>query len=68
LTFAEAVEQTSFGDSSRSRVPTDDREKFAGERLHPKTAYSRWRPQAEVRRATQQTFSVRGNRPWMQAA
>jgi hypothetical protein len=50
LTFAEAVEQTSFGNSSRSRVPTDDREKFAGERLHPKTAYSRWRPEAAIRR------------------
>jgi hypothetical protein len=52
LTFAEAVEQIRVGDSGRSRVPTDDRDKFAAERLHPKVANSRIRPGA-VHRARQ---------------
>jgi hypothetical protein len=43
LTFADAVEQITVGDS-RSRVPTDDRDRFAAERLHPKVANSRCRP------------------------
>jgi len=38
LTFADAVEQIRVGDSSRSRVPTDDRDRFAAERLHPKVS------------------------------
>jgi len=36
LTFADAVEQIKVGDRSRSRVPTDDRNKIAAEGLHPK--------------------------------
>jgi hypothetical protein len=38
LTFAEAVEQIRVGDCGRSRLPTDDRDKFAAERLHLKVA------------------------------
>jgi hypothetical protein len=38
LTFADAVEQIRVGDSSRSRVLTDDRSKFAAERLHRNVA------------------------------
>jgi len=44
LTFADAVEQIRVGDSSRSRVPTNDRDRFAAERLHPKVENWRCRP------------------------
>jgi hypothetical protein len=43
-TFADVVEKTDFGDSSRSRVAIGDRDKIAGERLHPKIANWRTRP------------------------
>jgi len=36
LTFAEAAEQIRFGDCGHSRMPTDGRDEFATERLHPK--------------------------------
>jgi hypothetical protein len=48
LTFAEAGEQIRVGDCGRSRVPADDRGKFAAVWLHPKVANRRCRPQAEV--------------------
>jgi hypothetical protein len=44
LTFAEAVEQIRVGDRGRSRVPIDDRDNFAAERLHPKVKKWRFRP------------------------
>ena len=46
LTFAEAVEQISVGDSGRLQVPSIDRERIPVERRHLKAAYSRCRPQA----------------------
>jgi hypothetical protein len=49
LTFTEAVEQTRAGDCGRSRVPTDDSDKFAAERLHSKATYWRCRPIAARR-------------------
>ena len=42
--------KSEFGDSSHSRVATGDRDKIAGERLHPKVANWRYRPQAEIQR------------------
>jgi hypothetical protein len=48
LTFAEAVEQITVGDCGRSRLPTDDGDKFAAERLHPKGATRRCRTKSDV--------------------
>jgi hypothetical protein len=44
LTFAHAAEKASDSDSSRSQVASFERVRTSAERLHPKTAYSRWRP------------------------
>jgi len=44
LTLAEVVEQIRVGDSSRSRVPTANRDEFAAERLHPIVANWHCRP------------------------
>ena len=44
MTFAHAAEKVGQGQSGRSRVPTDDREKFGAERLHPMIANWRCRP------------------------
>jgi len=41
LAFADAVEQVRNGDSGRSCVPTDDRDKVASERLLEKV--TNWR-------------------------
>ena len=41
LTFAEGVEPSEAGGCSRSRVPIDDRDRSAGERLHLKVANGR---------------------------
>jgi hypothetical protein len=49
LTFAEAVEQVRVGDCGRSRLPIDDRDKFAAERPHPKVANWRCRLKAARR-------------------
>jgi hypothetical protein len=57
LTFADAVEQITVGDSSRSRVPPDDRDRFAAERLHPKVANSRCRPAPAVAPNKDRTFN-----------
>jgi hypothetical protein len=51
LTFAEAAERTTRSDSGRSRVAIIDRGKVPAERLHPTSAYSRCRPQAELQGA-----------------
>lgn len=44
LTFAEAGEQMRVGDTSRSRLPTGNRDEFVAERLHPILANRRCRP------------------------
>jgi hypothetical protein len=44
LTFTEVVEQIRVGGSSRSRVPTDNRDEFAAERLNPIVANWHCRP------------------------
>jgi hypothetical protein len=41
LTFAEAMMEAEVGDICGSHMPTDDRDKFAAELLHPKVA--NWR-------------------------
>ncbi|HEY6355781.1 MAG TPA: hypothetical protein VIY30_14945, partial [Burkholderiaceae bacterium] len=46
MTFAEVVEQIRVGDSSHSCVPTDNRDEFAAERLHPLVANWHCRPVA----------------------
>ena len=50
LTFAHAGEKVGQGQSGRSCVPTDDREKFGAERLHPMVANRRCRPSTGIRR------------------
>jgi hypothetical protein len=35
LTFAQAAEKIGDGNSGRSAMPTDDRDNFGAERLHP---------------------------------
>lgn len=50
MTFAEALEQISAGDSSCSQVPSIDREREPAERRHPKAAYSRCRPIGDIHR------------------
>jgi hypothetical protein len=42
--------RSEFGDSSRSQVATADRDRIAGERLHPKVANWRCRPISAIRR------------------
>jgi len=37
-TFANAVEKIRLGNGSRSRVPVDDRDNFATDRLHPRVS------------------------------
>jgi len=44
LTFAQATEKVDDGDSGRSRVPTDYRDEFGSERLHPMVTNWRCRP------------------------
>jgi len=44
LTFAAAVERIRDGDSGHSRVPSNDRDKFAAERLLPKLTNWHCRP------------------------
>jgi len=51
LTFAEAIERISVGDGGRSRLPTDDRDEFAADGLHPKAASATWRRHAAPPRA-----------------
>jgi len=41
LTFAETVEQIRIGECGRPHLPTDDRAKFAAERLLPRV--TNWR-------------------------
>jgi hypothetical protein len=48
LTFARATEKVDDGDSGRSRVPTDYRDEFGSERLHPMVTNWRCRPTADV--------------------
>jgi hypothetical protein len=50
LTLAAAVEQIGGGDCGRSRVPTDDPDERAAERLHPKLANWHCRPFSDTRR------------------
>jgi len=35
VTFVHAADKVGDGDSGRSHMPTDDRDKFGAERLHP---------------------------------
>ena len=62
LTFAHAAEKVGQGQSGHSRVPTDDREKFGAERLHPMLANWRCRPGAELQAsglpAVKQSFAL----------
>ena len=51
LTFADATKNVSDCDSSRSRMPNDDRDNFGAERLHPMVTMQRCRPQAVTRRS-----------------
>jgi hypothetical protein len=48
LTFTDTAEQGRDGDSGHSRLATIARQGIRAERLHPKTAYSRCRPTAEI--------------------
>lgn len=50
LTFADATKNLSDCDSSRSRMPNDDRDNFGAERLHPMVTMQRCRPDAVHRR------------------
>jgi hypothetical protein len=59
LTFAEAVEEIRVGDSSRSRVPTENCDEFAAERLHPIVANPRCRPSAALQRSALDDSSQR---------
>jgi hypothetical protein len=49
LTFADAVKQAGVRDSGRSRAPSDDRDRFAAERLHPVVTNRRCRPISDTR-------------------
>jgi hypothetical protein len=49
LDFAHATDYLGDGNSGRSRVPTDDRDDFAAERLHPRVTNWRCRPEAAHR-------------------
>jgi hypothetical protein len=64
LTFAEAGEQVRVGDSSRSRVPTDNRDELAAERLHPIVANWRCRPTPAGRRPEIAAQSSRLMKGW----
>ena len=48
LTFTDTAEQGGDGDSGHSRLATVARQEIQAERLHPKTAYSRCRPRADL--------------------
>jgi hypothetical protein len=48
LTFADAAKKVRDGDSRHSRVAITDLGNVQAERLHPKAAYSRCRPQADA--------------------
>jgi hypothetical protein len=50
-TLAEPIEQTEFGDSSPSRVATDDCDNIVPECPHPSLANSRSRPVSAIRAA-----------------
>ena len=58
LTFAEALEQISVGDSSRSQVTSIDRERVPAERRHPKAAYSRCRSTPAIEAGKNWTLNV----------
>lgn len=60
LTFAHAAEKASYGDSSHSRMPTDDRHTFGAERLHPTTMNWRCRPKPAGGRSVKQSFDCTG--------
>jgi hypothetical protein len=49
LTFADTAKKVSDCDSGRSSMPTDDRDNFGAERLHPTVTNQRCRPTAEIR-------------------
>ena len=51
LTFANAAAKVGDGDRGRSRAPTDDRDNFEAECLHPMVTNWRCRPQAELHAA-----------------
>jgi len=58
LTVGQAIEQVRVGDSGRSRLPTDDRDQFAAEWLHPRFLNWPWRPSAVLRLATNSSGSI----------
>jgi hypothetical protein len=59
LTFADAAEKGGNGDSGHSQVAIIDLGMVLAERLHPKAAYSRCRPKAELRAAEERTRTSR---------
>jgi hypothetical protein len=62
LTFTEVVEQIRVGGSSRSRVPTDNRDEFAGERLYPIVENWHRRPKEARRGSSDRTTGSTGGR------
>ena len=52
LTFTDAAKKVSDCDSGRSRMPTDDRDNFRAERLHPTVTARRCQPEAAARRGS----------------
>ena len=51
LTFADAAAKVGDGDSGRSRAPTDDRDNFETECLHPMVTNWRYRPSVDIHRS-----------------